>query len=386
LRAALAESVLRAAEVERVSCLEDGLNRLKEAEFDAVLLDLGLPDSDGLDTFALVAEAAGSAAVVVVTGMEDARLAEEAVGLGAQDYLTKSEHRPGDVGRSIDYAIRRRRVLLQLERARDAQLQAKDRFLSHVSHELRSPLSVVHQFGSLLADGIAGPLSETQGEYLTVLMRNVAQLKVLIDDLLEVSRMQDGRMMLKVRTLALGEPLAAVVDAFRPTAAARNVELYVHVPALPTVVADPDRLHEVVGNLLENALKFTPDGGRIEVTATEVGPHVRVTVRDTGPGVRPEDRERIFEQFFQADQADDTRRNGLGLGLYVCRGLVERQGGSMWVEGDGRPGAAISFTLPIGTEPLETSGPDAHVPIQRRDLDQAARSEYRVETTRRSCL
>jgi two-component system sensor histidine kinase/response regulator len=347
LRAALGDSVLRAARVERVSCLEDALNVLASDAFDAVLLDLGLPDSDGLDTFALVAEAAGPAAVVVVTGMEDARLAEEAVGLGAQDYLTKGEHRPGDIGRAVDYAIRRRRVLLELERARDEQLQAKDRFLTHVSHELRSPLSVVHQFGSLLSDSIGGPLTERQREFLTVLMRNVGQLKVLIDDLLSVSRLQGDRMALRVRPLALAGPLAAVIDAYRPTAEGRGVELGVHLPPLPTVVADPDRLHEVVGNLLENALKFTPVGGRVDVEAATAGGHVRVTVRDTGPGVRPGDRERIFEQFVQAEQSDDTRRNGLGLGLYVCRGLVERQGGALWVEDIPGPGAAFCFTLPI---------------------------------------
>lgn len=126
LRAALDGSVLRDALVQRVGSLEAGLELLRTADFAAVLLDLGLPDSDGLDTFALVAEAAGAAAVVVITGSQDDRLAEEAVGLGAQDYLTKSEYRPGDIGRAVDYAIRRRRVLLELERARDEQLRAKD--------------------------------------------------------------------------------------------------------------------------------------------------------------------------------------------------------------------------------------------------------------------
>lgn len=178
-------------------------------------------------------------------------------------------------------------------------------------------------------------------------MRNVGQLKVLIDDLLSVSRLQSGRMALRIERIDPAEPLRAVADAYRPAAEQRDIALSLSLPPVPAVSADPDRVHEVVGNLLENALKFTPAGGRIEVEAALTGAHVRVTVRDTGPGVRPEDREQIFEQFFQADQGDCTRRNGLGLGLYVCRGIVERQGGAMWVETDAGPGATFSFTLPV---------------------------------------
>ncbi len=323
---------------------------MKQCSFDGVIVDLGLPDSDGLDTFAQVSDAAGGAAIVVMTGRDDIRLAESAVRLGAQDYLVKSVPRPGEVGRAVAFAIRRQRILLELRRARDQQLEAKDRFLSHVSHELRSPLSVVHQFGSLMLDGAGGTVSNEQREFLTVLMRNVGHLKVMIDELLEVSRLQRGQLPVRSHALALRGPILEAVAAQRPSAATRDIELAVEADELPTVVADRDRVCEVLANLLENAMKFTPDGGRIAVQAVAEAGHVRVTVRDTGCGIRRADRERIFEQFFQAKQSDETSRNGLGLGLFVSRDLIQRQGGAIWAEAHPGHGAVVCFTLPLLTK------------------------------------
>jgi signal transduction histidine kinase len=349
IEAQLRDSVFGSATIERESSLSAGLERLEHGGYDGVLVDLGLPDSDGLATFVSVAEAAGTAAVVVVTGLDDARLAEEAVRLGAQDYLIKSESRPGEFGRAVDYAIRRRRVIDDLERARAEQLEAKDRFLSHVSHELRSPLSVVHQFASLLFDGVAGPLSVDQREFLNVLIRNVGQLRIMIDDLLEVGMVQRGRLVVDCRDLDLRAALADAVAAYHPVAEHRRIALTLDAGLLPTVLADEARLGEVLANVIDNALKFTPDGGSVTVEAVRDDGHVTVAVRDTGRGIRAEDLDRIFEQFFQAAQSDEVSRNGLGLGLYVCRDLIDRQGGAMWAESRVGHGTAIFFTIPVVT-------------------------------------
>jgi signal transduction histidine kinase len=324
IEAQLRDSVFATATIERESSLAAGLTRLDEGGFDGVLVDLGLPDSEGLDTFVRVAEAAGTAAVVVVTGLADAQLAEEAVCLGAQDYLIKSGSRPGEFGRAVNYAIRRQRVLDELARARDEQLEAKDRFLSHVSHELRSPLSVVHQFASLLFDGV--------------------------DDLLEVGRVQRGHLAVECRALDLRGLLADVVTAYAPAAEHRGIAFSLDAGLLPEVVADEERIREVLANVVDNALKFTAPGGSIalEGMADDEG-YVRVTARDTGCGVRAEDLDRIFEQFFQAEQSDEVSRHGLGLGLFVCKDLVERQGGAMWAESTHGQGTAISFTVPVTT-------------------------------------
>jgi signal transduction histidine kinase len=348
--AQLRDSVFATATIEHESSLAAGLARLEEGGFDAVLVDLGLPDSEGLDTFLRVAEAAGTAAVVVVTGLADARLAEDAVCLGAQDYLIKAGSRPGEFGRAVDYAIRRQRLLDELARARDEQLETKDRFLSHVSHELRSPLSVVHQFASLLFDGVAGPLSADQRDFLGVLIRNVGQLRVMIDDLLEVGRVQRGRLAVDCRALDLRGLLADAVTAYAPAAEHRDIALSLDAGFLPAVVADEERIREVLANVIDNALKFTAPGGSVALEGMADGEgYVRVTARDTGCGVRAEDLDRIFEQFFQAEQSDEVSRHGLGLGLFVCKDLVQRQGGAMWAESTHGQGTAISFTVPMAT-------------------------------------
>jgi signal transduction histidine kinase len=349
LEAALQDSVLESATIVSESCLEAGLRRLAESTFHGVLLDLGLPDSEGLETFSRVLEAAGEAAVVVITGRDDSRLAEEAVRLGAQDYLRKSESRRGELGRAVDYAMRRQRVLRDLERARDEQLEAKDRFLTHVSHELRSPLSVVYQFGSLLQDGVGGSLSADQRDFLEVLMRNVGQLKRMIDDLLAVSRVQRGRLSVESKPVAIRDLLAETVAAYTPAADQCGVQIAADAGDLPTVVGDEGRLREVLTNLVDNALKFTPVGGQVTVEGVPTDGCVRVTVRDSGRGIPTEDLDRVFEQFFQVEQGDDVSRNGLGLGLFVCRDLVQRQGGVMWAESVLGHGTAICFTVPVMT-------------------------------------
>jgi signal transduction histidine kinase len=250
--------------------------------------------------------------------------------------------------------MRRQRVLRDLERARDEQLEARDRFLSHVSHELRSPLSVVYQFGSLLQDGVGGSLSTEQQDFLEVLMRNVGQLELMIDDLLTVSRIQRGWLSVESEPVAIRALLGETVAAHRPAADQRGVQIAADAGDLPTVVGDAGRLREVLSNLVDNALKFTPEGGRVTLEGVSAGDCVRVTVRDTGRGIPTDDLDRVFEQFFQVEQGDDVSRNGLGLGLFVCRDLIQRQGGVMWAESVPGHGTAICFTVPImatGTDP-----------------------------------
>jgi signal transduction histidine kinase len=347
--------------VERAATLDQAQQMLDSSAFDAALVDLGLPDSEGLETLAGVVPHLGPAALVVITGRDDAALAEQAVRRGAQDYLVKGDTRTGDVGRAVAYAIRRQRVLDQLQRARDEQLASKNRFLSHISHELRSPLSVVHQFSSLLLDGIGGPLTSDQQEFLTVLMRNVVQLKGMIEDLLDVSRAQTGRLAVCPRAVVLSDLLYDMATAYQFTAQQRGLSLDFEVPALPPVMADPDRVREVVANLVENAFKFT-DAGTITLEATLDVAHVCVTVSDTGSGIRQEDLDRVFEQFFQSGQTDLKGRNGLGLGLFLSRELVERQGGTMRVASRLGHGSTFSFTLPLAQAPTDGTGKGA--PLQ----------------------
>ena len=223
----------------------------------------------------------------------------------------------------------------------------RGQFLSHVSHELRSPLAVVHQFASLLVDGVGGPLTPDQEEILVVLMRNVGQLRVMIDDLLEVTRADSGRLQVTCLPLALDDVLTEATAGYIWIAKNSRIGLFLEYGDLPTVLADSERIREIIANLLDNALRFTPGGGQVTVEAVPQGDFVCVTVRDTGRGIRPEHMDRIFERFFQVDQRDKESRSGLGLGLPICRELIERQGGLIWAISELGKGTAVSFTVPI---------------------------------------
>ncbi len=357
LRAELEEGPLAGAALEHASTLDAALTRLAAGRYDAVLTDLGLPDSDGFATFDAIVAAAGDAAVVVLTGRDDEELADEAVVHGAQDYLVKGHRRPGDLARAVRYSVRRQQLLTELRLARDDQLAEKDNFLSHVSHELRCPLAVVHQFASLLGDGIAGELNAEQLDLLSVLIRNVDQLKAMIDDLLLANRAGRDTVAIDPDVVDAAQLLADTAAAFGPTAAERGVRLDHDAGPLPLVIADSKRVREILTNLVENALKFTPRAGRVTIAAAAEEGFLRFEVRDTGCGIDAEALPRVFERFYQAEQSDSISRNGLGLGLFVCRDLVRRQGGELTATSAVGAGTTMSFTLPLAVEALTRVGP-----------------------------
>ena len=336
--------------VHRVSSLAAAIDEIAHGGYDAILLDLGLPDSDGLDTFRAVAKAAPHLAIVVVSGLHNWDTAEEAVMLGAQDFVVKGTTRRGELTRVVTYAIRRHDALETLDKLMHDQLEAKDLFLSHVSHELRSPLSVVHQFVSLLLDELAGPLTTDQRDYLEVTSRNVDQLRVMIDDLLEIGRLEGGRLVIDCQPASIANLLGDCVRARQAVARERSIALTMTVEVLPLVYCDTSRTREVIDNLLDNALNFASAGGAVQVLAALDGETARVTVRDTGPGIRTENLDRVFEQFFQEFRGDEPTRKGLGLGLFICRELIERQGGAIWAESSaGEWTTSVIFTLPFAT-------------------------------------
>jgi signal transduction histidine kinase len=233
-----------------------------------------------------------------------------------------------------------------------AQRQLKDRFLSHVSHELRTPVAAVYQFLSLLLDGLAGELAPEQREYLEMAFRNVNQLKQLIGDLLEVTRVRTGKLRLHQRLLDPYSLLPPAVESFRPAANEHHITLGLETlpDGLPPLVADPARFNQVVANLLTNALKFTPENGRITVTARAVVGDlpggVCVSVADTGCGMAQEDCARVFDELYQVERNTATSRQGLGLGLFICRELVSQMGGRIWVESAPEQGSTFHFILP----------------------------------------
>jgi signal transduction histidine kinase len=338
-------------ELTHLLSISDAVRHLAKGGVDIVLLDLGLPDGSGLDAVRRAHAAAPDVPLIVLTGLDDEQLAAQAMKEGAQDYLIKGQIQNRALPRALRYAIERQHMQTETDVIRKQQLQFKDEFLSHVSHELRSPLTAIYQFATILADGLAGENSPEQSQYLQTIVKNTGQLKSMIDDLLEVTRVQAGKLAIELQCCAIGDAIRYAADTLRGDAAAMGITLSaVIAPGLPTVCADPTRVRQILLVLIDNAIKFTPANGTVKVsvrTAVADPNTLVVEVADTGCGFQPELAERIFERLYQAPDPSPGGRKGLGLGLHICKELVDRQGGKLWATSTPGKGAVFSFALPI---------------------------------------
>jgi two-component sensor histidine kinase len=203
---------------------------------------------------------------------------------------------------------------------------------------------------TILLDGLSGELNPLQHENLAIVLKNVTQLRAMIDDLLEISRIQTGQLVIELQTMSVTDALTYAINTLAGAAALKGITLSSNLDCrLPLVHADPTRIRQVFIALLDNAIKFTPANGSVGVHASvpEENPNVvTLTVSDSGPGIRPEMTEVIFARQFQADPAAESRR-GLGLGLYICKELVTRQGGQVWARNSPEKGAVFTVTLPV---------------------------------------
>ncbi len=339
-----------AMHVNCVNRLADGLASLSKDIPAVVLLDLNLPDSRGAETFRRVMEHSPNVPVVVLSGQDDEALAIKAVHQGVQDYLLKADISSKHLERAIRYAVERQGLLRALEITQKQQLEFKNQFLSHVSHELRTPLTCIHQYVTLLLDGLAGPVAPEQSDHLKTVLKSVNQLHAMIRDLLEATRAETGKLRVEPRCVALAELVQQAVAMLRPTAEEKKIGLEVGMDQrLPLVRADPDRVLEVLINLLDNAIKFTPPEGSVVVKAcmVEADPgYVYISVSDTGRGIGPEAKSLIFERLYQDPNAVDNNRAGLGLGLFICREIIRLHEGRIWVSSEPGQGSTFTFTLP----------------------------------------
>jgi signal transduction histidine kinase/ActR/RegA family two-component response regulator len=228
--------------------------------------------------------------------------------------------------------------------------RVKDEFIATVSHELRAPLNAILGWAKLLR---AGRLDEeTTAKAIETIEKSAENQNRLIDDLLDVSRIVTGKLRLEKRTIAPEIVIKAAIEAIRPAAATKNIELSSHFAQTPFISGDPNRLQQVIWNLLSNAVKFTPKGGRVEVRLRSVEAEVEISVSDNGQGIQPEFLPHVFERFRQADSSTVRRHGGLGLGLAIVSHLVEMHGGTIDVasEGEGR-GATFTVHLPASRAP-----------------------------------
>jgi signal transduction histidine kinase len=236
-----------------------------------------------------------------------------------------------------------RRLYTELE----AASRHKSEFLANMSHELRTPLNAIIGFSQVLRDEMVGPVNEKQAEYLDDIISSGNHLLSLINDVLDLSKIEAGQVELDVHPFSLREALERGVVMVRERATEHGVRVgFTADPAVEVVDGDERRVKQVIFNLLSNAVKFTPAGGAVDVSAARVNGEVRVSVADTGPGIAREDHERIFEEF-QQTETGGVQHEGTGLGLALSKRFVELHGGRIWLESEVGRGSTFSFALPI---------------------------------------
>jgi PAS domain S-box-containing protein len=225
--------------------------------------------------------------------------------------------------------------------------QLKSEFIAGVSHELRTPLHTIIGFAELLDEQDTGPLNDKQRRFLHHIRTDSEHLLSLINDVLDLSRIEAGGLVVRPEAIPLQTAISEAVNAIRPLAKNKRITIQEeHIPDA-AVLADQLRVRQIFYNLLSNGVKFTDPGGEVRVTAAQDGDYVRITVSDTGMGIPAPECERIFDKFYQVGYTTTGVRQGTGLGLTICKQLVQMQGGQIWVDSEPGKGSHFHFTLPV---------------------------------------
>ena len=346
---------LDGSEVTAVTSGTEALAQIREHEFDVVLTDLRLDDLDGIEILRETQKLWPDTVSIMLTGYASLESAVTALRSGAYDYLIK----PSDVDElraTIGRALERRRLRQRLVELEQLD-KLKTQFLSMASHELRTPLTAVSGFIQIArrrmsrlgaASDIPTPWREEAqkaDETLEMANRQGKKLARLIDELLDVSRLQQGRVEMRLAEMELADVVREVAERMRLLSKGHEIET--KIEGVAPVVADRDRIEQVFENLVGNAIKYSPDAGRILVSMHVNGANAIVSVRDEGIGVAPGEVEKIFGLFYRSPDPRADHVGGLGLGLYISREIVSRHHGRLWAERNAGVGTTFHVTLPL---------------------------------------
>jgi len=339
---------------------QEALKKIEKENFDLVLTDLKMPDPDGLQLVSEIAKSKPEILTVLMTGHGTIDSALEAMKRGASDYLTKPLNleemfvRLQKVLEEKQRFVRLKDFATQLEKANEELKridEMKSEFVSVASHELRTPLAAIKNAVQLILQGKTGEINENQKKFLSMADRNISRLTNILNDLLNLSKIESGKIEMKIEELDPRALTEFILSSLRPQAEGRSIQLKMEIEKkLPSVYGDREKVEQILTNLVGNAIKFTPEGGEISVSARPSprgGNKLAISVRDSGIGISEDQQEKIFEKFHQVEGSLHRSVTGTGLGLAITKGLVEAHHGEIWVESEMGKGSTFTFTLPI---------------------------------------
>ena len=356
----------------RAESLKEAFKLLDEMPFDAILSDLGLPDSFGLDTFSKLYEKAPKIPIIVMTGLNDEVTGTKAVRDGAQDYLVKGQVDSNLLVRALRYAIERKQVeeevrqknkkletmgnelrelndsLEQKVKKRTSEIEKllkhKDEFISQLGHDLKTPLTPLTALLPIIQKNEENLESKN---LLQVCIQNVDYIKNLVTNTLQLAKINSKITVFNLKEIRLSEIAESVLNDYQTEIEDKYIRVENKINSDAIVKADAIQLKEVFNNLVTNAVKFMEDGGALTIEAKQNGDgFTTISVKDTGIGITEEQKLHLFEEFYKADQSRHDL-NSTGLGLSICKRIVENHGGKIWVEslGEGR-GTTFYFKIP----------------------------------------
>jgi two-component system sensor histidine kinase/response regulator len=323
-----------------------GLQKIREVKPDLVLVDLKMPGMGGMELLEKIGQIDPSIISIVITGYATIESAVEAMKRNAYDFLPKP-FTPDQLRIVIERGLERRRFAAESARLRREKEMMRENFVTLVSHQLRSPLASVKQYFGVIHGGFAGDVTDKQKEMIEKAEEYIDRLLRLINDWLDLSRVEAGRIVESFEPVSTGLVLSEILEALKPQAEAKNVSLELSVEdPLPPVNGDPQSLKQAFLNLVSNAINYNRQGGKVALRVKKVDHDLAVEISDTGMGISREDLPFIFDEFFRVKNRQTQHIAGTGLGLAIAKKIIEAHNGCIKVVSEPGRGTTFSILLP----------------------------------------
>jgi two-component system sensor histidine kinase/response regulator len=372
-------------DVEAAADLATARDLIRAKTYDTYLLDVMLPDGSGLDLLASILEKDPNAVCIIITGFGSVEMAVEAVRQGAYNFLSKP-FTSDELLVAVQQGLERRRLktveqeaenLARLKRELEQLDEVKSHLMLKVAHELRAPVAAVQSYINLITAGYV-----SQSEMKPTLKRVQERLQEMLDliaDLLELARLKQAkdRLVAEASPQDVAQILKEVCDLFREQAQEKRQSFQLDIMDHPVITANRDHLKQIWTNLISNAIKYTPEGGRVAVTLQANDKRIIGVVQDTGMGISQEDQSHLFQEFFRTDEAKASGAIGTGLGLSIVKQIVDSYGGELKVTS--RPGQGSRFTFVLPTEPAPEAPPSSQ-PVAQPPAARPGRPNPRTHT------